>query len=286
MDKCPYCTYVSKKSNVLNHLKRIEKCNKDIPIEFYQQTIDELKNRPRTNLKSIISFSESNKEYFKIISTVDVCEFCNKKFSTKYTLKNHQKHCFKKKENELLEQQKQLINSFQQIVDSLNDKKSSTINNIDNSTNINYINSNVVNNTLIVNYGKEDFSYITDEIKLNLIKNHCVFSWKYLLDLKHFNHEKPENQNIKLKKTDSKTKYISLFKDGKWVWFIRKEILDELRRDILNDLEEVSDENQPEGMSDYAFKKFRKFLEMNNTDEPNPDFNDKIEVYLYEKDPN
>lgn len=43
------------------------------------------------------------------------------------------------------------------------------------------------------------------------------------------------------------------------MWFLRKEILDEIRRDLLNDLEEISDDTQPFGMSDHAFENLENF---------------------------
>jgi len=288
MNKCPYCDYTSKKCNILIHLQRKEKCNNNIPIEKYISFYEELKNRPRISVKSNKS---ENGNYLILNPLKNCCDYCKKEFSTKYTLNNHLAKCPKKQQNEIFEQQKLLINQYQKLLETIDEKNNSIINNIDNSINnidnSTKITNNVINNqTYIVNYGKEDFSYITDEIKLGLIKDHCLMSWKYLLDLKHFNNEKPEFQNINLKRKDSKTKFINIFKDGKWVWYLRKDILDELRRDLLNDLEEVSDDTQPIGMSDHAFEKFRKFLEKHNTNDDNPEFNSKIEVYLYEKDEN
>jgi len=167
------------------------------------------------------------------------CEFCNRMLKTKANLTRHQKHYCKsyippsdmdvmhekiKNFESLLEDQKKQHDKekkmlFKQI-EKLLDK-------VGNTTNIqhNNIESNIQNNIILNNYGKEDLSHITDTFKEQLIKIPYSMIPK-MIEAVHFNDKRPENKNISL--TNKKDNLIKIFKDNKWVYQGKEETINSL----------------------------------------------------------
>jgi len=167
------------------------------------------------------------------------CEFCNRILKTKANLTRHQKFYCKsyipptemdvmheklKNFESLLENQKKQHDKekkmlFKQI-EKLLDK-------VGNTTNIqnNNIESNIQNNIILNNYGKEDLSHITDKFKKQLIKIPYSMIPK-MIEAVHFNDKCPENKNISL--TNKKDNLIKIFKDNKWVYQGKEETINSL----------------------------------------------------------
>ena len=75
------------------------------------------------------------------------------------------------------------------------------------------------------NFGQEDVSHITDKFMQKLLSIPYAGVQK-LIEKVHFNKKKPENKNIAL--TNKKEKMIKIYKNNKWKYKNRKEILDEI----------------------------------------------------------
>jgi hypothetical protein len=211
------------------------------------------------------------------------CEFCNKTLKTKANLTRHQKYYCKsyippsdmdvmhekiKNFESLLEDQKKQHDKekkmlFKQI-EKLLDK-------VGNTTNIqnNNIESNIQNNIILNNYGKEDLSHITDMFKEQLIKIPYSMIPK-MIEAVHFNDKRPENKNISL--TNKKDNLIKIFKDNKWVYQGKEETIHSLvdgKYMILDsffenkfensDVEQTESKEQSRTKADYT--KFRDFFE-------------------------
>ena len=162
------------------------------------------------------------------------CSYCNKKYSSKYTLLRHMNDvCKIKKENDekkenifkllldkdrennerivkLEKQNKMLMDKIDKLISlKENSKSSKTINNNQNITNDNKTitnnlsnsNNNTQNNNIVmVNFGKEDLSIIDEKLFIDrIIKKNTVSGVKIpdeVLKIIHFNPIYPQLSNI------------------------------------------------------------------------------------------
>ena len=142
---------------------------------------------------------------------------------------------------------------------------------VGNTTNIqtNNIESNIQNNIILNNYGKEDLSHITDKFKEQLIKIPYSMIPK-MIEAVHFNDERPENKNISL--TNKKDNLIKIFKDNKWVYQGKEEtinslvdgkylILDSFYETKFENSENEIDEINEKDTTKKDYTKFREFFE-------------------------
>jgi hypothetical protein len=157
------------------------------------------------------------------------CEFCAKSFKSQDNLTRHlKKFCKQRKDKEneleeikvLLEEEREIHKKEKQrlydCIDRLIEKAGNTTTTITNNTQ---------NNIHLNSYGKEDLSHITDKLKMEFLKLPYGMIPK-MIEQVHFSQIKPENSNIAL--TNKKEKFIKIFKDGKWQYFNKEEILDDL----------------------------------------------------------
>ena len=179
------------------------------------------------------------------------CSYCNKKYSSKYTLLRHMTDvCKMKKENDiekenifklLLEKDKENKENKERIdklekqnkllmdkIDKLiNMKKQSNqsnqskqINNLTNSNNnISNSNNNIQNNFVMVNFGKEDLSIIDEKLFIDrIIKKNTISGVKIpdeVLKIIHFNPMYPQLSNIYI--SDINREKCMVWEDGEWI---------------------------------------------------------------------
>jgi len=142
-----------------------------------------------------------------------VCKYCTRNCSRSDNLKRHLKTCKKKREYEILMEEK---NKEAELF-----KTKLIDNNINNTiTNINNTTHNTTNNTIIINnYGEENIDHINKKYLLSLLsKTHRAIP--LLVEKIHFDPKHPENQNIKL--PNKKLPYIKIRKNDKWQFVDRK----------------------------------------------------------------
>jgi len=173
------------------------------------------------------------------------CEFCGKLFSTKANKRKHELHrCTKipaiiqhnKDINEWRMEKKQL---YKQI-DALIAKAGNT----------------TTNNLNLNSYGNEDLSHLTDSFKTGLLKGPFGMIPK-MIEAVHFNDEKPENKNISL--TNKKENKIKIFKNGKWEYCKKTDILEDIMHNNYYLLDTHYDEIGNELLSDVQKLQYSHF---------------------------
>ena len=189
----------------------------------------------------------------KMSSNAIKCDFCGKHFTRTYGLTCHLKVCKKKKDNELLEENKLLkdkLNKLEGLCNNINNN--TTNNNTNNMNNMNSHNDNSTHNTInINNYGCENKDYITKGYLIKLLKEPFQ-AIPRLIEYTHFNNDHPENQNIKL--PNKKQPYVKVLKDDKWVYADRKST-------ILDLIDEKHCELNDSPLVKYVENKFSEHLQ-------------------------
>ena len=207
--KCDLCNLLTfQKSDFNKHLKT----NKHI------SNIKENRCKNVGSEKVYTKYTQSiHNDTQSIHKLVYFCNLCDKGFSSKQSMYRHKRlYCKIVKENKnCIDQLKSMIQEQNQHINKLIDKVGTT----------NITTNNIQNNIQLNNYGKEDISYITDTMKSNLLKGPYNMIPK-LIEHVHFNDNKPENQNILY--PNKKENKIKIFKDNKWVYKDKKEVLDDL----------------------------------------------------------
>ena len=177
------------------------------------------------------------------------CSYCQKKFSTKYTLSRHLNEvCKIKKENDtekekifkllldgdkenkerinqlekqniLFEKQnKMLMDKIDKLINMKNNLKPSKI--INNNQKItNNTQNNNTNNFVMVNFGKEDLSIIDERLFIDkIIKKNTISGVKIpdeVLKIIHFNPLYPQLSNIYI--SDINREKCMVYEDGEWI---------------------------------------------------------------------
>ena len=132
------------------------------------------------------------------------CKYCGETLAHKYSLKRHYKSCKVKKTPNIMEerfikiiedQQKQLKEQQHQLTELIHSQQPTVINN--NNTLNQTINDNRQLNITLVNFGKEDLSYITPEFIAGLFDTHGAEQIIPTIIKKiHADPDHPENHNI------------------------------------------------------------------------------------------
>ena len=121
------------------------------------------------------------------------------------------------------------------------------------------------------NFGNEDVSHLTDKFMQRLLSIPYVGVQK-LIEKVHFNKKKPENKNIAL--TNKKEKMIKIFKNNKWKYKNREEIMDEL---INTNYTRIDDFYLEKGKDNLNNKHNNKYLEFQEKfEDQDKDLHEKI----------
>lgn len=222
---------------------------------------------------------------FLIVETY-LCQFCQKKFKTKKTCKQHQDNHCKLNEKLSLEKLAKLLNQkqdeidrshtemkcYQQKIDGLEIQINKLINKfqIQNIGNINNFHADTINdnstntntNINVLNYNQTDYDFLTprDFLRCFQDNNHCV---KTLIEKVHFNKKHPENMNIYI--SCLKGKYVMVYKENKWQIFDRKKQIDYLYNTnelVLENWYDEYSEKYP-----HIIKSFNRYLKNKDEDD-------------------
>ncbi len=216
----------TKKDSFIKHTEKKKK-----PCQQINQNLPKFAE----NQKNLPKFTKNNQNLANIQqqSDIHVCVFCNKNFTTIYTLKRHINSRCKVKQledekkenilNSLIEKEKitnlftmyeelnkkneQLIKNNEELNkknDELNKKIEEVLKkntgNTNNTQNITNNNIQIINNVTKINpFGKESYDKLNKKDILKImtdIKNNGKHCFNKLIDLIHFNKNIPENQNI------------------------------------------------------------------------------------------
>ena len=214
------------------------------------------------------------------------CDYCNREFKTQDNLTRHiKKYCKSKKKNvyeideiqQLLAREREAHKLEKERLYSCIDKLIEKAGNTTNITN------NTQNNIHLNNYGSEDLSHISDQFKLELVKLPYIMIPK-MIETVHFNNNKPENSNIAL--TNKREKIIKVYKEGKWQYCDKEQVLDELILRNYTRLDCYYAENCEGKLGDiftYRYKQFQEKFDDNDKDLFEQIKKDSIMLLLNEK---
>lgn len=211
------------------------------------------------------------------------CRYCPKRFTTETSKYRHErKYCENKKkkvENETnankdnqelrkeIDELKEIVKSLQEqikITDSTIYNNSHNINNtINNNNKIINNNSKTINNNIdikILQFGKEDTSYITTRDYKQLL-NKGFQSVQELVKKIHFDKDHPQNHNIYI--SNLRTNDILIFNGTDWEVGDCKETIEDLyktKKEILDEKYEELKEQLSDQMKN-KFERFRNYIE-------------------------
>lgn len=261
---CEHCNFSTKiKTQYKQHLstKKHARNIKDLSsdIENIGNSVAQMSTKEHKYRKNRAQKSTKEHATQKPIFT---CDLCNNGFSSYAILVRHQKkYCSANPEKSIdkkteLEELKNMIKEereehkkekekLYQYIDKLIEKAGYTINNTQNIS--------------LNNFGNEDLSHITDKVKTELIKLPFGMIPK-MIEYVHFNNEKPENKNIAI--TNKKEKLIKVFKDDKWCYKTKHELLDDLIQTNYNRLDDFYEDNGTNQLNEQQNMRYKKFQEL------------------------
>ena len=301
--ECKYCLYKTNfKGDYKRHLKS-QKHQRNIVIYDQNNVSEEKKEREYTKSTQKVqkgAILEKNgtqtvhkrytnkKNETKELKTIQsfVCEYCDKEFNSRNSMRRHIRlYCKVKKEEDLIELKKEKeMNELKQIISEemaeqnnkitkLIDQVNTTTNNntMNNSGNNNTSNShNQVNNIQLNVFGKEDLSMLTENVKQELIKGPFKMMPK-LLEMIYFNKNHPENHTMKL--VNKKEKIMKIHDKGGWKYVDKDETIEYILEDKNYAVDSYYDNNEQQ-FSDFVKKTYGRFREL--FDSRNEDLWNKI----------
>jgi hypothetical protein len=193
-----------------------------------------------------------------------VCK-CGKKYSHISSLSRHSKLC------EIYQEHKYIITSMHRLEKEVADIKKNdnhviTTNNLNsnnnNNNNSNNNNNNTMNNTIVVNnFGHEDISHLSPQF-LEKCLFYMSMGVKSLTHVIHLDKNKPENHTIKV--TNIKSPFVSVIKDGKWIYKDKDEALSELiskENDILKSHYEENEVDMKRKWTEHKLEVVKRWLD-------------------------
>ena len=182
------------------------------------------------------------------------CNYCKKEFSSYAHKRRHELHrcqevkedvnsLYKSDKKEWLKEKKILFKQIDELI-----KKAG------NTTNTNNLNLN--------SYGNEDLSHITNSFKTQMLKGPFEMIPKMIEEV-HFNDKKPENKNICY--PNKKNNTVKIFKEGKWKYYNKEDLMDELMGNNYCILDVYYDEKKDDILSDIQKKRYLNFKDIYNS---------------------
>ena len=192
------------------------------------------------------------------------CDYCEKTYKTKITLKRHLKTCKVKKK-----QTDKLITEKDREIAVLKAKLEAkpSVTNITNNINI-QINS----------YRDTDFRKLNDKHFKHAV-HRMVNMVPQLIEYTHFNKKTPENHNVYI--SNQKGKYAMVYNGQEWEIKDQNQTIDQLINDHEYELEQwvESDAAQPKEL-----EKFRKYLDLKeNKEGVEEELKEEVRRLLYNK---
>ena len=198
------------------------------------------------------------------------CEFCNKEFTRMDNKKRHlEKYC-KVKKGILSKTKKSSKKKIQNNKDDASEDKSvknMIINGDVNTTNIinNYTQNNIINTEIKINgFGKEDTSYISEDIMKKIIMNPAKGIPK-LVELIHFNPDHPENSNIKM--INKKDSFLDYYNGDNWSFVDKKKMINYL----ITSKKAITDDYVDDAKTDLDEEKIKAYDK----------YSEAIDYYIY-----
>ena len=122
-------------------------------------------------------------------------------------------------------------------------------------------NTNNQTNVQLNNFGNEDLSVLTDNVKHNLIKGPYTMMPK-LMELIYFNDKFPKNQTLKL--VNRKQNILKVYEQGKWKYVDKDETINNLLDDKNYKVDSYYEDNS-DRFSEFVASTYDKFRELFNS---------------------
>ena len=287
--KCHFCNYTAKtKYNYIRHLKSKKhllntgELNLETLLEneMYENEHKMNKNEQKRK-KSEHKMNTNEHKMNKNEQNTHFCEYCFKTYKSKPSLARHKKnYCRVKKQEDLMkEQDKKEIEELKSQVNKLIDKVGNRVNvtyntkinknntmEISNSNNNNSSQTQNIQNQNIQlnNFGKENLTMLTDEVKKQMIKGPYGMFPK-MMELIYFNDKFPENKNIKL--LNRKDDVLQIYdKEKGWKFVDKNETINDFLEDKGFEIDSYYDKNDI-GFNSFAKKTYERFRELYESDD-------------------
>jgi hypothetical protein len=291
--KCELCNFESKQKNDYKRHLETKKHKKKIRImmlknesvknnderakmsqnepKMSQNEPKRAKNEPVKNPENPeISRKLNNFPFFNIENSLN-CQYCGKSFNTIPNKRRHELHrcknnvdTYKRLYDKEIKQSKREKEKLYDYIDKLLDKHAEPTTTINIDKQLTLDNSKNQTNIMLNNYGQEDISHISDNMKMNLIKL-PYDSVQKMIEHVHFNKTKPENRNIEI--TNKKERTIKIYKNNKWNYRDRSEIIDDLIHMNYDRLDEYYENVAKNKLSDMHNKRYKKYQYHFDTEE-------------------
>ena len=214
--------------------------------------------------------TQNNSE--EIQNNCNNCNYCKKEFSSYAHKRRHELHrCKEEKGDDTLYNKEKQWGKEKKI---LYKQITSLIKKVGNTTN--NLNQNQ-NNINLNSYGNEDLSHITNSFKTQMLKGPFEMIPKMIEEV-HFNDKKPENKNICY--PNKKNNNVKIFKEGKWKYYNKEDLMDELMGNNYCILDVYYDEKKDDILSDIQKKRYLNFKDIYNSGKLDKDTKDEINLIL------
>ena len=224
--------------NTFKHKRNIEKLEENM-VKSQKEPKKSQKEPVKSQKEPVKSQKEPENEPKKsqYMENTYVCEFCNETFSTYANKRRHELHRCKKNNNTMLKiindkdkyiqkiEQEHLMEKtkYEKEKKEYEKEKKELYKKIDDL--ISKVGNTYNQNIILNNYGSEDLSHISNTFKTELLKVPYMMIPK-MIEAVHFNKEKPENKNIAL--TNKKENRLKVYKNNRWVYQNKKEVISSL----------------------------------------------------------
>ena len=268
--RCELCNYNTKYSGNYNKHKKTRKHEMKLLEENgCSEILEDIKViNESENIQydpENIQYDPENNQYNSEFN----CDYCNKKFTLYTNKRRHELHrcqevkedvnsLYKSDKKEWLKEKKILFKQIDELI-----KKAG------NTTNTNNLNLN--------SYGNEDLSHITNSFKTQMLKGPFEMIPKMIEEV-HFNDKKPENKNICY--PNKKNNNVKIFKEGKWKYYNKEDLMDELMGNNYCILDVYYDEKKDDILSDIQKKRYLNFKDIYNSGKLDKDTKDEINLIL------
>ena len=278
---CNSCNYLTiYKPNYLRHLKSRKHLIKkgELEVSLISESVltkhehkmnkNEQKGEKNEHKMNKNEHKLNKKEHFTYF-----CEYCLKTYKSKPSLKRHIKsYCKNKKEydhekeldkKEIAELKSQVNKLIDKVGNRVNLTYNSEINKINNSSNqiLNIENQNIQLN----NFGKENLTMLTDEVKKQMIKGPYGMFPK-MMELIYFNDKFPENKNIKL--LNRKDDILQIYdKDKGWKFVNKQETINDFLEEKGFEIDSYYDNINETSFNTFAKKTYERFREFYESDD-------------------
>ena len=270
---CKLCNYSTKlKGDYNKHLKTKKHLGKVSDNNLKSQSMVMNQNEPQMNQNEpqmnqnepAMNQNEPAKKMYK-------CNYCEETFNTMPSRRRHELHRCKYNDDvimKLMDEKDKYIKKIESEKKEMERERKQLYKKIDEL--ISKVGNTYNQNIILNNYGSEDLSHISDQFKTQLLKVPYMMIPKMIEEV-HFSDKKPENKNIAI--TNKKENRLKVFKNGKWEYQNKKEVITELVDSKYFTLDNHFEENKEE-LNSFCKGNYLQFKEYMNAEDK--EFVDKL----------